>query len=78
MKYSEQQKAQMIRDAEDEIAVLQNGITCSPKHIKRYCRNRIMYLNWVISRVSRGMDIDNIPTTIYCPPRPPLQVLYTR
>jgi hypothetical protein len=78
MKYNEQQKANIIREAEDEIAVLQNGIICSPRHVKRYCRNRIMYLNWVISRVSKGLSFDNVPSTIYCPARPPLQPLYTR
>jgi len=67
--YSEQQKTQMIREAEDEINVLRNGITCAPKHVRRYCRNRIQYLTWVIARVSRNRSITNVPSTAYIPPR---------
>jgi hypothetical protein len=67
MKYNEQNKLQMIREAEDELSILQNGISCSPKHVKRYCRNRTMYLNWKISRLQRNKSIENFPTTIYLP-----------
>jgi hypothetical protein len=64
MKYTEQVKTQMIRDAQDEIAIQQNGITCSPKHVKKYCRKRIRYLDWVITRIQRNLSIDNPPKSI--------------
>lgn len=69
MRLNEQQKANLIQEANDEINMLRNGITCSPKHVKRYCRNRSMYLAWVISRLEKNMSIENVPRTMYAPPR---------
>jgi hypothetical protein len=65
MKYSEQQKMQMVRDAEDEIGIQQNGVTCAPRHVKLYCRNRIRYLDWVIGRVQRNLPITNPPASLH-------------
>jgi hypothetical protein len=67
MTYTEQQRLQMIREAEDEKTIQQNGTTCSPRHVKRYCRNRMMELDWRISRLQRKKSIDNLPSTVYVP-----------
>ena len=58
-------KNQMIREIEDELALLQNGRNCCSAHVKISCRNRCEYLNWKMNRIMKDKDFDNPPSTMY-------------
>lgn len=57
----EAQKA--LDDIATEIALNINGITCSSKHVKTICRERVNYLNWKANRIMKNQNFDNPPTT---------------
>ena len=66
-------KNQMIRECEDELALIDSGRTCCSYHIKVICRNRTNYLKWKISRIVKDMDFDVVPSTIHVKKSPEIQ-----
>lgn len=57
-------KNQMIREIEEELALIDSGRTCCSYHVKVICRNRTTYLKWKMNRIEKDMDFDVVPSTI--------------
>ena len=61
-------KSQLIREIDDELALIDSGRTCCSRHIKILCRNRTNYLKWKMNRIEKDKDFDNPPSTVTIKP----------